>query len=1234
MHHWWHSWGKRATVIAGSVLGAFAAFVFFCLVTPPGHRVLASLIEPLSGDSVAMTGLAGNLPNHLQAERVELRDENGVWLRADVVRLDWHFLSLLGNHVDITRLRADRVAVLRREVPSKTTTTSTTIVDVTDLAIGRIELNPSVLGRPAILTVSGSLHYASRHDVAADLTIRRLDGQGLYDVHAAIVHDIAQGAIKMVEGGEGVAGGAIGMPDLGPVTLDVRASAKGSNNTIHFQFGADLLDVSGDGTLDLATEQADIDFSAVAPAMHPNKQLSWSSLSAKGHFHGSFTRPEIDANLKIAGLVSNGNRIGMLQAAVNGTGGNADLRATATDLHLAGEKKTAVFASSPVVIAAHADLMAPDRLIRFELNHPLLRVVGQTTGRTPMTGKVSLTLPSLEGLAPLTGVKLSGNAHMAIDFKQGGTGGQLKADGTIAARGDTALARLLGGNAKLAATVSMRDAQNLSLRASLKGAAASAQAGGSVSNGKQDFSGELSISDLSRAVTSLVGTLTMRGRLTGPQGNAKLAANGTAFMGTKGVPKQSVTITAQAEGLPKLKAANVHVSGRFDDSPVSLTADIADAGDDTVKIALTDASWRSAHAQGSIAVTGSQPRGTVALHVAKLADLSPLVGTALAGTLDARTDFQTTSAVIHATGRNIASGETRIDRVEVSGAIADPLGRPSLALTIAVPQLATSAVSGSANARLNGPLNALAINLTSAMATTEGQNFSFSTDAVVDTVAKHVSIGRFEGIWRDQVVKLAAPAQVDYADGLKFAATFVEGKAMQLTVAGTVPSKPGQSMNVRANGTADLAVIGSGLAAVGQSVRGKAVLNVTVTGTAAKPQVVGSATVTGGQIQDYGHGLNLTDVEAAAEAHGSDIHLTKFTAKAGSGTISGAGTIYLAAPGTPVDITFKAANARPIASDLISVALDSEVKLEGHLSEGLRLTGQVRIRQGNINIPEKFPTEVATLNVRRGRQTALPPPPPSPARITLDLTVVSPGRTFVRGRGLEAEFEGDLKIEGTTGAPRVLGALSMRRGTLSLAGTNLTFQSGRISFNGDALRERLDPSLDFVAQTEANGVTATLKVTGTASQPRIELSSSPQLPQDEILAQLLFQQSVRSLSAMQLASLAQAAASLGGGGVGFDPVGAMRNGLGLDRLAVGSTPGANGGSGSTTVEAGKYVLHNVYLAARQDLSGGTRALVQVDLTKHLKAQAQVNTGPRAATTTSSQLQDNGDSIGLSYQFDY
>jgi translocation and assembly module TamB len=440
-------------------------------------------------------------------------------------------------------------------------------------------------------------------------------------------------------------------------------------------------------------------------------------------------------------------------------------------------------------------------------------------------------------------------------------------------------------------------------------------------------------------------------------------------------------------------------------------------------------------------------------------------------------------------------------------------------------------------------------------------------------------------------------------------------------------------MDVRADGTADLAVVGSGFSSIGQTMRGKLVGNLHVTGSSTKPTVQGLITVSEGQIQDYTRGLNLSEIEAVAEASGSMIRLTKLTAKAGSGSITGSGTIDVSAPGMPVNIAFKADNARPVTSDIFTATMDADLKLEGKVKDALRLSGRVRIGDGTINIPEKFPREVATLNVRHSNVPYQPSPPAPSSQIELDVTVVSPGQIFVRGRGLEAEFQGGLKVAGTIGSPQVNGGLTLRRGTFSVAGTTLTFQSGRISFNGQALHNRLDPSLDLVAQSQGNGVTATLKISGTASQPRIELSSSPQLPQDEILSQLLFQQSAKSLSATQLASVAQAAASLSGGN-GFDPVGIMRKSLGLDRLAVGSSQETAGGTSSTTIEAGKYVLRNVYIGARQDLSGGTRALVQVDVLRNLKAQAQVNTGSHAATNTSTPLQDNGDNIGLSYQFEY
>ena len=73
----------------------------------------------------------------------------------------------------------------------------------------------------------------------------------------------------------------------------------------------------------------------------------------------------------------------------------------------------------------------------------------------------------------------------------------------------------------------------------------------------------------------------------------------------------------------------------------------------------------------------------------------------------------------------------------------------------------------------------------------------------------------------------------------------------------------------------------------------------------------------------------------------------------------------------------------------------------------------------------------------------------------------------------------------------------MIRGTLSIAGQSLTFSKGEVSFSGGGLT---DPSIDFVATSSTSTVTANLEVSGYASDPKIRLYSTPELPQDEVLA--------------------------------------------------------------------------------------------------------------------------------------
>jgi translocation and assembly module TamB len=465
-------------------------------------------------------------------------------------------------------------------------------------------------------------------------------------------------------------------------------------------------------------------------------------------------------------------------------------------------------------------------------------------------------------------------------------------------------------------------------------------------------------------------------------------------------------------------------------------------------------------------------------------------------------------------------------------------------------------------------------------------------------------------------------------------ASFDAGANVHLSLTGTAPLKADGPLSLHTRSKADLAVLDAFLAITGRRARGVLTLEGDFTGTLNAPRISGRGSLTGGELQDFAQSLRINDIVANFASDGTRLNLEKFTGKAGQGELSASGSIDLLAKDMPIDMRVEANQARPIASDLITASFSGAVTVTGHVQTSVTVGGNLEVTSGTINLPSNFPPEVAVLNVRRHGQPP-PPPPPRHDRILLGVTIQTAGPVFVRGHGVDATMNGSIRASGNASAPVVAGEFKMDRGTFSFAGQSLNFTSGTVRFDGTSLRNRLDPALNFIAQTVSGGVTATLTITGYASAPKIVLSSTPQLPQDEVIAHLLFQQNVSQLTPLQLASIAQGAAAMGGIGESFNPLSAVRRTLGLDRLAIGSVAaGANGSQNQTTVEAGRYLTRNVYVGVKQNIAGGTQTQVQLDITRQLKAQATLSTIASAVTPQSNALQDNGSSIGLSYQFEY
>ena len=144
-----------------------------------------------------------------------------------------------------------------------------------------------------------------------------------------------------------------------------------------------------------------------------------------------------------------------------------------------------------------------------------------------------------------------------------------------------------------------------------------------------------------------------------------------------------------------------------------------------------------------------------------------------------------------------------------------------------------------------------------------------------------------------------------------------------------------------------------------------------------------------------------------------------------------------------------------------------------------------------------------------------------------------------------------FRSRGTTADPRIGGEAQVVRGTYSFAGTNFELTRGRIDFDENV---PIDPQLDIIAETERDGIKVTVNVRGKALTPEITFASDPALPEEEILARLLFGGSITTLSPTDALQLGAALASLRGGG-GMDPINKLRSAIGLDRLRiVGADP--------------------------------------------------------------------------------
>lgn len=410
-------------------------------------------------------------------------------------------------------------------------------------------------------------------------------------------------------------------------------------------------------------------------------------------------------------------------------------------------------------------------------------------------------------------------------------------------------------------------------------------------------------------------------------------------------------------------------------------------------------------------------------------------------------------------------------------------------------------------------------------------------------------------------------------------------------------------------------------------VQGTAFFDIAVNGPPALNSVTGTVTTEGAR-------LSAPLLNEAVEVDNARIDLRSGAATINlggrigtGGAIAVTGTVQ-ATGGQIADLSVELTDVSIVDRKLYETEVDALIRVTGPISGGGLVSGTIDVGPTEVRVPSSSIGGLGDLPVVRhvGADTAIrqtlqragleetgrEPSRGSGGGIELGLALVvnAPNQIFVRGRGLDAELGGQLRIDGTTSRPIPSGRLSLVRGRLDVLQQRFVLDEGAITLGGDFI-----PILRLVASTEArDGTLVTIILEGPADSPEITFRSSPDLPQDEVLARLLFGRNLTEITPLQAVQLASAAATLAGrGGAGL--VGGLRESLGLNDLDVTSDD-----DGNVAVRAGAYIGENVYT----DVTVGAER-TEIDLNFDLTDDITVTGGANS---------DGETSLGIFFERDY
>lgn len=396
---------------------------------------------------------------------------------------------------------------------------------------------------------------------------------------------------------------------------------------------------------------------------------------------------------------------------------------------------------------------------------------------------------------------------------------------------------------------------------------------------------------------------------------------------------------------------------------------------------------------------------------------------------------------------------------------------------------------------------------------------------------------------------------------------------------------------------------------VEQKVSGHIETDMKIAGKISEPSITGDIKLQKGVFEEPQYNLKLSDIQSLIRIQDKLIIIESLSAKdSQKGRITAEGTVHISTEDkNALNLQTNINEFYLLDGKLYQGLVNGEVRVVGPLLMP-EIKGALNFDQVKIQLPDTIPQGTAKINTvskqeyeQKKEQAAEKKQQNEQAfKAKLDVGLNFPKRIFVRGQGLDAELGGNLTLKGDSQQPIIDGQVNVIRGQYKFLDKLFKISKGHVTIHDQ------DIYLDFTANAQFQDMQVTINVTGRPEKIKIKLASSPSMPEDQILAKILFNKDITSLTPLQSLKLANALRKLTGhgGGGGLDLLGSTRDFLKLDELNVETDD-----AGDPSVGVGKYIGDNIYIKGSQGTSAeSTKFSVNIDVTKNITIESSTGVG--------------------------